>query len=223
MRKLALVLFSTAMLAQPQRLVRAVGEANVSVKPDEARLSVAVTTQATTAEQAAAQNATIAEAVMARLRQVLGRTGDLETVGYSIYPNMKCPQGESCSIAGYTCNNTLQVRTSDLGLPGRLIDNAIQAGATSIAGLSFSLRDDSEVKGQALGLAAKQARAHAEAIAAGLGAKLGAILSAAETGTTRIIPYDARAGGATFVPTTPVEPGLVQVYATVTLEVELIS
>ena len=66
----SLLLFSAAALAQTPRLVRAFGEAVITVKPDLARLQVGVVTQASTAREANVQNAAQVEAVLAQLRQM---------------------------------------------------------------------------------------------------------------------------------------------------------
>jgi len=66
---------------------------------------------------------------------------------------------------------------------GSLIDTANQAGGSSVSGISFGLQNPDPYVQQALGVAAKQALAHAGAIAGGLGAKAGAVVSA-EEGTT---------------------------------------
>ncbi|HTX37619.1 MAG TPA: SIMPL domain-containing protein [Bryobacteraceae bacterium] len=79
--------------------------------------------------------------------------------------------------------NTVQVTTYNLSNVGSLIDTANQAGGSSVSGISFGLQNPDPYVQQALGVAAKQALAHAGAIAGGLGAKAGAVVSA-EEGTT---------------------------------------
>ena len=212
---------SNAAQAQTPRLVRAVGEAAISVKPDLARLNVGVVTQASTARDAAAQNALQVEAVLARLRQVLGPAADLRTTSYSLTPNYKYTQGAPPTLIDYTASNNVEVNIGDLSLVGAVIDTASQAGANSVGGLQFTVRDQEPVRQQVLGLAAKQGKAHAEAIAAGLGGHIGAIFAAAEGATVSPIGR-ADTPGAT-APTTPIETGLVQIRATVTIEAELLQ
>jgi hypothetical protein len=155
---------------------------------------------------------------------VVGTAGELKTVGYSVTPNYKYPQGGGTpTLTGYTANNTVEVTTGDLSLGGKLIDSAVQAGATNVNSLRFALKDSEPARAEALRLATLQAKRHAEAIATGLTARLGYVIAAAEGGAVRTVNVDTRtlASGAGATPT-PVETGMVDVYATVTLEIELI-
>jgi uncharacterized protein YggE len=123
-------------------------------------------------------------------------------------------------IVGYTASNTVEVTTTDLSIIGRLIDTANQAGANNVGNLSFSLQNPEPVMEQALGLAAKQAQAHANAIAAGLGAKTGVVISAQEgASVTPVLVSGVLAG----VATTPIQTGTVSVTASVTISVQLIQ
>jgi uncharacterized protein len=212
-------LLCTAATAQTARVVRAVGTASASVKPDQVKVNVGVITVGATAQEAAQSNATQVEGVLNALKQILGSTGDLNTVSYSITPNYRYPQGQAPVLTGYTATNNVDVTTSDLSLIGRVIDAAGQAGANNVQGLRFAIKDEDPVRQQVLGLAAKQARAHAQAIATGLGAKIGAVISAQEGVSATPLPLDRT--GTSPAATTPIESGLVTVFATVTIDVEL--
>ncbi len=86
--------------------------------------------------------------------------------------------------------------------------------------LQFTLKDADSVRAQVLGLAAVRAKSQATAIAAGLGVKVGAVLAASEGGSGTIQPL-ALGAAAPASGTTPVEPGLIDVRATVTLELAI--
>ena len=218
-------LMGQGLLAQTpqsaQRLIGASGQASISVKPDQARVDVGVTTRAATAQDAAAQNASQVNSVLAQLRTVLGSMADIKTVGYSLSPNYQYPQGAPSVLTGYTASNTVEATINDLSLIGRAIDAASQAGANNVQGLRFALQDEEPSRQQALGLAAKQAKAHAQAIASGLGANLGAVISAQEGGGV-ILPVVA-AATTRDATATPIETGMVQIQATVSIQVELIQ
>jgi hypothetical protein len=215
----SLLFLSAAAPAQTPRLVRAVGEAVISVKPDLARLNVGVVTQANTAREANVQNAAQVEAVLAQLRQVLGPNADIKTTSYSLAPNYRYVQGSPPTLIGYTASNNVEVNISDLSVVGTVIDAASQAGANNVSGLQFTLKDPEPVRLQVLGMAAKQGKAHAEAIAAGLGGRIGAVVTASEG--AGITPVVIRGETPTAAGATPIETGLVQVRATVTIEAEL--
>jgi len=204
-----------------RRLVRATGEGIVTAVPDRAKVLVGVVTQAVTAQEAAAQNATQVEAVLAQLKLLLGANADLKTINYSLTPNYRYPQGGGTpTLVGYTASNTVEVTIADLTLIGKVIDAAAQAGANQIQSLRFTVANPEPLRARALSEAAKQARAKAEAIASGLGLRLGAVFSAEEGSVTTPRYLDSREVTA-GAPQTPIETGLVEVRATVTVQIEI--
>ena len=218
---ICLPLAAGALLAQTSPgAIQAIGSATISVNPDQAQLAVGVVTQGATAQDAGQQNASLSIAVQNALKAVLGTAGTIQTISYSISPRYSTTQGQPSVIIGYTASNTVEATTADLSLIGRLIDTANQAGANSVGNLSFSLQNPEPVMEQALGLAAKQAQAHANAIAAGLGAKTGVVISAQEgASVTPVLVSGVLAG----VATTPIQTGTVSVTASVTINVQLIQ
>src|SRR5437773_2524352 len=81
--------------------------------------------------------------------------------------------------------------------------------------------DQVDVVLQALRLATLQAKSHAEAMASGLGGKVGAVISLEEGAAAfRLQPLGVSASAAAGTPT-PVEPGLIEVQASVVLQAEL--
>lgn len=214
-----------AQFATRRSSVHATGSGSVSVTPDLLKLNVGVSTAAKTALEAADANASTTTNVIAALKKVIGTKGEIKTVGYSVTANYKYSQADGTSaLIGFTATNTVQVSTSDLSLGGKLIDSAVQAGATSIQSLRFGLKDSEAAQVEALRLATAQAKVHAEAIASGLSARLGYVISAQESSGVSSAAADARtqsAGSGSNV-TTPVETGMVDVSATVNLEIELI-
>ena len=217
---LAVFTFSASGQVAPRRFVRAFGEGSVSATPDQARIQFSVVTQATTAEAAAAQNATQVTSLLAALRSVLGPNAELKTLSYSLNPNYNSPRdGSQPILIGYTASNTVEATVTNLSLIGKLIDTGIQAGGNRVQGLRFGLRDDQPQRQQALKLATAQAKAHADAMASGINLRTGAVVSIQEGSVVSpVLSLDARALAA---PTTPIETGQVDVRATVTLEVEL--
>ena len=222
---LALVSFAFLQVSmhaqQPARSVRSTGSASVALKPDQMLVNVGVTTQAATAQEAAEQNATQMTTVLNQIRAVLGPGADIKTVGYSVAPVYRYPQGAPPVLTGFSASNTVEVASGDMASIVRVIDTSAQAGATTIQGLRFGVKDSEGARMQALGAAAKQAMAHAQAIAGGLGAKIGTVITAQEGSVITPSPVARDVTGA--AQPTPIETGLVQVTATVSLDVELIQ
>ena len=200
--------------------IRTTGEATVTVRPDRAMIDVGVVTQAGTSQAAVTQNAQKLEATLARLRQMLGAGADIKTISYSVTPNYQYPrEGGQPTITGYTATNIVRVTLDDLTKVGNVIDTATQGGANQIQNLRFTLKDESPVKAQALREAAVKARASAQALASALDMTVVRVLSVVEAGSPVIPIRDvafAKAEGAS----TPIEPGTIEVTASVTFTVE---
>ncbi|MBI1897386.1 MAG: SIMPL domain-containing protein [Acidobacteria bacterium] len=228
-RLLGLIALSAALAAaqesRPVRTtVRASGEAVLTSRPDRARIDIGVTSQAATAQAAAGQNARQASAVLAEIKKILPPGGDVRTVNYSIQPNYKHQPNTAPLIVGYTANNTVQVRIDDLALVSKVIDTATRLGANTIRGIHFTLKDEQAVRNKVLAEATRNARAAAEAIAGALGVRVVRVLSADTESPVSIHPVrdmmmmEARAAA---VPPTPIEPGNIEVRATVIVTLEV--
>lgn len=206
-----------------RRLIRAIGEASVSVRPDAARVTVSVVKQAATAADAASADATATAAVIDAVRQLLGANADIRTVAYHLAPLYTYPRdGSAPQLTGFTANNTIQAVTNNTNLAGRIVDVAVAAGATRVDGVGLFLRDDDATRAQALRQASMRARAKADAIALGLGVRLGTVLTAQEGVTAGILPANRiDAGATTITAPTPIEAGTLEVRATVTLDIEI--
>ena len=221
---LVLILLGPGLISQTAAQTAAVptvqanGSATITAKPDQAQLDVGVVTNGATAQDASQQNASLSNTVQVALKQVMGAAGTLQTVNYSVYPRYSETPGKPPVIVGYTASNTVRVTTTDLSQTGLLIDAASQAGANSVGGLSFGLQNPEPLVEQALTQATKQATAHAAAIAAGIGAKLGAVMSADEGSSYTPLTVGGVANAGV---STPVQTGVVTVYATVTIRMAL--
>jgi hypothetical protein len=224
---IALPLLAQAQDARPamrRQIVRATGEATLTAKPDQARLSVGVITDAATAEEAMQKNATQTTMVLDALKKIVASNGEIKTSNYSVSPQYKYEQGHSPEITGYQASNTVEVTLNDLSLIGKVIDGAGHAGSNNINSIAFTLKNDQAVREKVIAEATRQARANAEAIAQALNVRVVGLASAetVEAGNPRPMqPMFAMARQAMPAPT-PVETGTLEVHATVsvTLEVE---
>ena len=180
-------------------------------------------TQASTAKAASEANATKLDVVIKALRNIIGKKGTIETTNYSLRPNYTRPRGGGeATITSYTATNTVRVSGVAIDATGELIDTAIEAGANNVQRLNFTVADAETPRLRALGDAARQARAKAEALAEALGLEIVRVLSVTEGTPTVVRPYAPRATmmqAEAAAPTTPVEPGAVEVHASVTLRV----
>lgn len=229
MRIVAILLFCACVApgqtTAGRRLVRAIGDASVSVRPDAARVTVSIVKQGATADAAASENASTTAAVIAAVRQLLGANADIKTVAYHLSPVYVYPRDSTPpQITGFTAINSIQAVATDANVAGRIVDTAIAAGASRVDGVNLFLREDDTARAQALRLAAQRARAKADAIALGLGVRLGAVLMAQESVAypSNILPVGRIEGSpAAVTAPTPIEAGTLEVRATVTLDLEI--
>jgi uncharacterized protein YggE len=203
--------------------IRVTAEATVTAQPDQARIDIGVTTQAQTAQAAAAGAAQRLETVLAQLRGALGAGAEIQTVSYSLNPDYRYPkEGGSPTITGYTATNIVRVTLNELGRIGQAIDAASQSGANRIHRLQFTLKDEQAAQSRALRAAAVKARAQAEAVAQALGLKITRVLSVVESGAgVQPVISDVTLQRVEAAAPTPVEPGTIEVRAAVTLTVEI--
>ncbi len=220
---LVITLGSTLYAQARRATIVTYGDATLSVDPDQVKVSVGVTTRAVTAQDAAGQNATTVTAVIAAVQQAVGSKGTIKTTSYSVSPVYIYPQNTNPVLTGYTVSNTLDVTSSDIAGIGKVIDAATNAGANNVASLRFSVKDETPVRAKALQQATINARSKAESIALGVNLRVGNLISVQEGYNSQIVTVRAptTTAGVASAPTTPVDPGLVQVTASVTLELEL--
>ena len=235
-RSVRTVLWAAALLAtaspkaaaqaspqQPPPSIQVTGEATVTVQPDQAQIEIGVVTQAEKSQAAAAQNAQRLEKVLADLRAAVGPEGKVQTVGYSLRPDYRYPGqgGGEPTITGYTATNVVQVTLNDLSRVARAIDTATSSGANRIQALRFELKDEQTVHAQALREAASRARAKADALASALNLQVVRVLSVSEAGGPVVPMRDVMFARAESAAATPIEPGTVEIRATVNLIVEV--
>jgi uncharacterized protein len=224
------LLLASAMSAQDTpklgHTVRASGEATVTAKPDRAQITIAVLTQASTAQAASAKNATQTTQVLDAVKRAIGVSGQITTTGYSISPDYQYSRdGSPAKVIGYNATNTVLVTVDDLSLVGKIIDSATSAGANNINNIAFTLRNDEPVRAQALAEAAAKARASAEAIAKALNLQVVGIMNAEATEAPTVRPIFAQARATAQVNAgapTPIETGTLDIHAgvIVTLQVQ---
>ena len=207
------------LLTRPS--VQAAGSATVSVPPDQATLEVTVTTNGSSAQDAATKNANQVSTLITALTNLLGANATITTASYSVYPVYQSTViNTPATITGYAANSIVQIVLSNLTQAGAAIDTSVANGATSIGGISFSLKNPEPQREQALQMATQQAMAHATSMATASGHTVGAIRSLQEGSIIQVSPIVGVAGTAASA-STSVQPAQIQVQETVTLTADL--
>ena len=213
---LALLILAVAQfgLAQEIRQIYVQGEGVVQVEPDRAYISLGVTTEAPSAEEAQIKNANSMRNILAALGELGIKDDAIETSYFNVYPIYRYDQEKGNQLTGYRVSNTVSVTLDDLSQVGEAIDSAIKAGATNVNSVNFTLADEKPWLNEAMVLAVENARQKAELLTAAAGVKLGPVMAIRDP-STQFQPYSvgkemrmmtmAAAGDASSVTPIPLE------------------
>jgi uncharacterized protein len=213
-----ILMLAGAALADTPRTITVTGEGIVQAAPDQAVISLGVTTTDETAVAALAANSTALAEVIEQLKAAGVDPADLQTSNLSLNPNWSNYESVSGSgISGYTATNLLTVRVRALDALGGILDAAVSDGANTMNGITFGLANPTPVLNEARALAVADATARATVLATAAGAELGPILSITEGGAfPGPAPMFRQASEAV-----PIENGEVGMMASVTVTYEI--
>ena len=179
----AALLWPLAAVAEGSGTLTVTGMATVNAVPDQATLSLGVTTTGETAAAAMAANNDAASAVIARLIEAKVADRDMQTTGLSLNPNwVMNADGAGQVIQGYIASSMLTVRIAALETAGSVLDAAVTDGANTLNGLTFGLANPRPIEDDARKAAVADALARAQVLAQAAGESLGPILSITEGG-----------------------------------------
>jgi uncharacterized protein YggE len=227
-RLLALACFILApalALAQPapavpaEPLVVTTGEAVVEAVPDRAWITIGAESRAATATEAQQRNTAAMRPVQDRLRAAGVPADAIRTVGYDLQYEWDYVDGKRVG-RGYVARNTIEVRVDDITNVGDLLGLATQAGATTLSGVRFDLKDRSKLERDAIRMAVVDARGKADAAAAGAGRTVDRIVRIDQMGVSvpsPVRPMFRQAAAAQADATPPIASGQLEVRATVSL------
>ncbi len=212
---------------QGMTILRVSGSAQSQAAPDRATVRIGAVSQAEDAQAAQDQVNQIVQRAIEAIRGQGIEEQNLRTADLSLHPVYSHPQPrpgreqepQEPQIVGYRASNTVIVDLSDLAKIGPVIDAAVGAGANQLQGIDFSLRNDLEARTAALEQAVEEARRKAESLARAAGMELGQLLELNEGGVSIEPPrpmYGMRMEMAQAA-STPVQPGQLDIHASVTL------
>ncbi len=210
-----------AAVAQEQRIrtLSVTGRGVEAIPTTQTQVALGVEVQGKTAAEVQQEAARRSSAVVALLRS--RQVQKLETTGITLSPNYTYENNQQ-RLIGYIATNTVSFRLNTQSA-GTLLDDAVQAGATRIQGVSFVAAESAieQAQKQALKKATQDAQAQADAVFSALNLKRGEILKIQVNGASAPPPMyrqlaASRAVGADA--TTPVVGGEQQIEASVTLQ-----
>lgn len=198
--------------------------------PDQATISLGVTTQAPTAATALAQNRIKMTAVISAIRAQGVAERDIQTSGLDLSPQYTYPRGPNGQTQGpprvtaYQVSNQVTVLVRDLTKLGPAVDAVVGSGANQVNGISFGLANADSRADEARRLAVANIARKAELYATAAGLRVVRLVTLSESGgyTPRppmVMMRQTMAEAADA--STPVQPGEVGVRVDVTAVYEL--
>jgi uncharacterized protein len=194
------------------------GEGKESAAPDVVTIELGVETRNASASIAAQENARLMNSTIKALLEAGIDKKEIQTSHYSLTtkPENELKEGEKPQLPEFIATNQIIVKLNNTGDAGKVLDVAVLAGSNSIQGVTFDLKNPQPEKDRALSLAIEDATRKAKAAATAAGVKLGKVLEISE-GYGFVEPAAQKsiiyADGAI----TPIQPGQVEVKASVTM------
>lgn len=195
------------------------GSGSSQAEPDQATITIGVTSHANDAKQAQNENADRSTAIQNALLTFGIPEKCIQTRNYSFRPTYNQNDNHENEINGYTVDNTVVVVINDLNITGQVIDLALQSGANKINTLTFSARNTEKVRKEALLSAIHDAQNKADIIAAGLGKQIIGIQSVSEnTSALQERSFTNILMASKASASTPIAPGSLELSANVHID-----
>ena len=208
---------------EPIRTVVVAGAGQASAEPDEAVIRLGVNARAQTAKAAMRRAARSMDAVIDALQEAGVAGQDIKTTRLDLRQFRQRQDGEVVAT-GWQVSNQVRATIRDIEATSDAIDAAVAAGATDVDSVHFRASDASDAVAQARVMAVEDAAIAAETLAGAGGLEVVGVLRMVEGGAS--LPSALRFRGDTAASpeayfSTPIEPGLVDVSVSVTVEYEV--
>lgn len=170
--------------AEPlRRTITVVGIGRASATPDIARVTVGVDVVNASLSKALTEVNTKTSAVIAQLKKQGIEDKDVRTVDFNVFPQQAYGPNGPGPITGYRVSNSVRVTIRDLDKAGSILEQAVNAGANTVQGLTFTIDDAKPVETEARVSAIQDARFKADALAQEAGATVGQVINISEVQT----------------------------------------
>lgn len=227
---LMMALAVPALAENDGRLIRVDGSATVALAADTAVIQIGVNTRSESVREAQKENARLMAAVMEAIKGMGIEDKDVVTSQFNVYSNYEYEAssfGQEKRTLYYQVQNNVTVTIHDLSMIGAVLDAAMEAGANTTYGISFSSTKANEAYQKALTRAVEDAVLKAQVLASAAGVKLGRLVSINATGNNAAFGREAYGvsnyylySAKTADEATTITTGDVSVSADVTLEYE---
>src|SRR5262245_17037764 len=197
--------------AEPPAIV-AVGPAKVQRPGDLALVQGVVKARVASSAAAREQAANTMTAVLRALKRSVTDEA-IKTSGFSVQPEMDYSSNPP-RVRGYVARNQVEVRVEDLEKLSAIIDESTAAGASTMAGLRFDLKNRDDAEREAVRLAVEDAMGRAEAMARGARRTVGPIIRIVEQrvfGGPMPVTFDRAMMQQKAAEPTPILPGQIEI------------
>ena len=178
----ALLLFacgSAALAEDHASVIRVTGNATVALTADTATLQLGVNTRSENVRDGQSENARLINAVLDALYALGLGEKDVVTSQYSVYSMYEYSyddMGREIRTPYFEVDNMLTVTVRDITQINAVLDAAIEAGANTTYGITFSSTKENEAYLQALTRAVEDAAKKAQVLADAAGKTLGDLI-----------------------------------------------
>jgi len=215
---------AAAQTDEPTRTIVVTGAGIVSMEPDEAVVRLGVETRAENAKAAMRKATRRMDAVITALQDAGVSENDIKTVRLDLSPYRLRGSGDGIVERGWRVSNRVSAQIRDIDAVSDVIDAAVSAGATDIDSVRFRASDDAEALAEARVAAIDSAEVAARTMAEASGLEVLGVLTIVQGGArlpARLGSGDTAAAAEAYSLSVPIEPGLVDITARVTVEYEI--
>ncbi len=169
-------------MTEPVTGIEVSGIGTAAMRPDIARVVIAVSIRQDTVTEASERSRSLSSAILDELTAAGVDKSDVSTVNYSIHPDYDYPDGRQ-RLLGYRVTNEIQVTIRDLTAVGSTIDRAVAAAGdtATVNRLAFEIEDERQARDRAREVAWADALERAEQLATLSGRPLGLVTSIVES------------------------------------------
>lgn len=208
-----------------EKTVRVTGTGMVAGAPDVVVLSIGVSVERDSVQQARTEAAEAMAGVIESLKGNGLLDTDIQTLHFSIYQQYDYSKGKR-EFRGYSVTNTVSAKIRDLDTVGNVIDDAAEAGGNlvEINSIQFTIDDTTKLKMQARVAAMQDAQAKAQTLATEGGVSLGKPIAISESGdfyAPRLASLEFAFADDAAAVATPIQSGQLQITVTVNVIYEI--
>lgn len=129
--------YRTMKSAEKPKIIKVTGEGIISIRPDQAEITLGVSTEDANLSKALEINANKIGAIIQTLYNLGMKENEIQTSHYSISPQYDYIDGKQ-TFRNYRVEHLLHLTVKDIQKVGMIVDGAVTSGANEISAIQFS-------------------------------------------------------------------------------------